>query len=489
MSVAVAHTKTFASLAVPNYRLFWSGSFVSNIGTWMNRVGQDWLVLTMLTDNSSTALGLVTGLQFLPIPLLSPWAGSIADRFPKRKVLVVTQAAMALNALVLAGLLTLGLAQLWHVYVLAVFSGIIASFDMPARQAFASEMVGSELITNAVGLNSASFNAARLIGPGLAGLLIAWLGVTPALWINAISFVAVIGALVVMDPRALHVAPRAPRKGAVREGLRYVRHRPDIVLILALVFMLGTFGMNFQITNALMATAVFGLGADSYGLLGSIMAAGSLSAALLAARRERPRLRMILLSLGGFALATALLALSPSYWLYAALLVPVGLLSLTVMTNANALVQLTTAPELRGRVMALYMAIFLGGTPIGAPVIGWVGDTFGPRATLLVGAITTGIAALAGAVFVLWREPALLRGVPLLRRWAAPRPDSMPVPALEMEVFDQELAALDRSLDQVGDHGAPERVADAGRSLHLPPDTGSTSPRSSSSASTARQAG
>jgi MFS family permease len=424
VTVDIAHSKTFASLSVRNYRYFWTGSFVSNVGTWMNRVAQDWLVLTILTQHSATALGIVTGLQFLPIAVLSPWAGVIADRFPKRRVLMVTQASLAASAGLLAVLVSLGIAQLWQVFVIAALTGIVSAFDAPARQAFASEMVGTDLLTNAVGLNSASFNAARLIGPGVAGLVIAWVGIAPALWINTVSFAAVILALVAMDTSKLTPAAVRRGPGAIREGLAYVRSRPDIMLILVMVFMLGTFGMNFQVTNALMATEVYGVGAEAYGMLGSIMAAGSLSAALIAARRERPRLRVLIGSLAGFAAGTFLLASSPWYWLYAVLLIPVGLAALTVMTNANAAVQVSTPAPLRGRVMALYMAIFQGGTPIGAPLIGWVGDVFGARATLYVGAIATGIAAVAAGVLLLWRYPRLRKR--LRRRLRRGRPVKVP---------------------------------------------------------------
>lgn len=401
--------RTFASLSVRNYRYFWSGSFASNIGTWMNRVAQDWLVLTILTPHSATVLGLVTGLQFLPIALLSPIAGAVADRFEKRKLLMITQTLQALMAGVLALLVTLEITQLWQVFVLATLGGVVQAFDVPTRQAFASEMVGPDLLSNAVGLNSTSFNAARLIGPGLAGLVIGWAGVAPALWINTVSFAAVVGALLAMDPGKLQ--PSRPRRGrgAIREGFAYVRSRSDLQIILVLVFVLGTFGMNFQVTNALMATAVYGQGVESYGVLGSIMAAGSLASALLAARRERPRMRVIVGALGGFSIGTFLLASAPTFWVYAALLVPVGLAALTVMTSANALVQLSTPAPLRGRVMALYMAIFMGGTPIGAPIIGWIGDAFGAPATLLVGAIATGLAAAAALALAWRRDPHLLK--------------------------------------------------------------------------------
>ncbi len=417
----------FSSFALFNYRVFFLGGLLSNVGTWMARVAQDWLVLTVLTNNSASSLGLVTGLQFLPVALLAPSAGAIADRFPKRVILVATQLALGLNSLILWLLVATGTAQLWHVYVLAVTMGIITALDNPTRQAFVSELVPKSLLPNAVGLNSASFNGARLIGPGVAGLIIGFWGIAPALLINAISFVAVIGGLLAMRSTELHPAALRKGGGAVREGLAYVRSRPDIMLVLLIVFMLGTFGMNFQITNALMATRVFGKGAQEYGLLGSIMAVGTLAGALLAARRTRPRLRVLLGSLFGFAVCTAALALAPDYLTYSILLVPVGLTALTVMTSANSMVQLAAAPQVRGRVMALYMAIFLGGTPVGAPVIGWIGDQFGARWTLLAGSVATGLTALV-VLLVVTRHERLRIGL----RWGWPprleisRPDPLP---------------------------------------------------------------
>lgn len=395
MSAAAAErVPMFSSMGIRNYRLFWTGGLVSNVGTWMARVAQDWLVLTVLTANSATALGIITGLQFLPVALLAPYAGSLADRIPKRKLLMYTQAAQALIGLTMAALVLGGLIQLWHVYVLATLLGVAAAFDGPARQSFAPEMVPEKLIPNAVGLNTTSFNSARLIGPAVAGVMIAAWGVGPAMVINGLSFVAVLIALAMMNPTELTPAPRARSKGSIMAGLQYVRSRPDIMLLMFLVFMLGTFGMNFQITNALMATAVFKVGAEQYGLLSSILAIGSVSAGLLAARRTQLRLRLIIGALSGFAIATTALALAPGYWWYAVFLIPTGLTSLTVMTAANASVQLSTTPVMRGRVMALYQAIFLGGTPIGAPLIGWIGDAWGPRWTLAVGAIACALAVV-----------------------------------------------------------------------------------------------
>jgi len=395
---------TFASLKVYNYRVFASGALISNTGTWMGRVAQDWLVLTQLTAHSSVALGIVTGLQFAPLALFAPISGMIADRFPKRRILFVTQSALALTSLLTGVLVVTGAVQLWHIYLLAFIQGVATALDNPARQTFVSEMVPHECLSNAVGLNSASFNAARLIGPGVAGLVIAAVGTGPAFFVNTLSFVAVLFALSKLRPGELNPAPRPRGKGQIREGLRYVRGRPDIVLIMGLVFVLGTFGMNFQMTTALMATAVFHKGAGAYGLLGSIMAVGSLSAALLSARRRNPRLRILVAALAGFGVASAAAALAPSYIWFAVLLIPVGLTALTVLTTANSMVQLSVDPAMRGRVMALYMAVFMGGTPLGSPLIGWIGSAWGPRWTILVGSVATGLAVLVATVYLVRSE-------------------------------------------------------------------------------------
>ena len=400
---------TFASFRFFNYRLYFSGSFIANVGTWMARVAQDWLVLTQLTNHSSAALGLITGLQFAPVALLAPYAGSIADRFPKRRILMATTLSLAATSFILWLLVASGTVQLWHVYALAVAQGVITALDNPTRQAFASEMVPTRFLPNAVGLNSASFNGARLLGPGISGLLIAAFGIPPALLINTVSFGAPLVALYLMRSSELTPAPLRKGRGAMKEGLRYVRNRPDILLVMFVVFMLGTFGMNFQITNALMATTVYHKGAGEYGLLGSIMAVGTLAAALIAARRARPRLRILLGALAGFTVTTALLAAAPSYLAYSIILIPVGLFALTVLTSANSSVQLAAEPEMRGRVMALYMAIFMGGTPLGAPIIGWVGQVWGARWTLAAGAIATGIAFAIAFWFIVTHDQLRLR--------------------------------------------------------------------------------
>ena len=390
---------TFASLRLRNYRLYFFGMLLSNTGLWMSRIAQDWLVLTILTDNSSLALGTVTALQFLPMPLLAPFAGALADRFNKRRLLSITQSLSAITSLTLAALIFTGSVHLAHVYALALAQGILNALDNPTRQAFVSEMVPGEFVANAVGLNSTSFHAARLLGPAVAGVTIAAWGVGPAILVNGLSFAAVLVALRLMDPADLQPVPSRTGNGGVREGLRYVRGRPDIILVMFIVFMLGTFGMNFQITNALMATQVFGVGPEGYGLLGSVMAVGSLAGALLAARRGRPRFRFLVAALAGFTVFATAAALSPSYWLYAVLLVPLGLCTLTAMTTANASVQIGTEAGMRGRVMALYMAVFMGGTPLGAPIVGWVGDAFGARWTMLAGAVAVGLSVVVALVY------------------------------------------------------------------------------------------
>jgi len=390
---------TFRSLRNRNYRLYYAGGIVSNTGTWMQRVAQDWLVL-QLSGGSGVALGITTGLQFLPMLLLGPWAGTLADRYSKRRLLLLTQAFMGVVALVLGLLDVTDLVEVWHVYVLAGLLGVGSAVDNPARHAFVIEMVGSDDLPNAVGLNSASFNLGRVLGPGLAGLLIEVFDTGPVFLLNALSFVAVIAALLRMDPAALSPAPRVARgRGQVREGMRYVLRRPDLLTVMVLVFFVGTFGLNFQITTALMATEVFDKGAGEFGILGSIMAVGSLTGALLAARRGRPRLRLLLLAAFAFGAVEVASGLMPTYLTFAAMLVPAGLTALTFITAANSTMQLGVTPVMRGRVMALYMAVFFGGTPIGAPLVGAVAEAFGARWSLILGgAVSAAAAAIAAAV-------------------------------------------------------------------------------------------
>ncbi|WP_109508400.1 MFS transporter [Nocardioides speluncae] len=403
---------TFRSLSNSNYRIYAAGGVISNVGTWMQRVAQDWLVL-VLSAGSGMALGITTGLQFLPFLLLSPFAGLVADRVSKRRLLQLTNVAMAVPALLLGLLAVTGTVEIWHVYVLAFVLGSASAFDAPARQSFVSEIVDRDDLTNAVGLNSASFNAARLVGPGLAGVLIAAFGGGAAgtgwvILLNGLTYIGPILALQALDRAALDTPdPLRREPGLVREGVRYLRGRPDLMLVLGVIFAVGTFGMNFQLTSALMATEVFGKGPAEYGLLGTVLAVGSLSGALLAARRARVRHRMVI----GAAVALGLLqitaGLAPSYVVFALLTPLIGLTALTVVTSANAYMQLHTDAGMRGRVMSLYLMVFMGGVPLGAPVIGWIGEVLGARWTLLVsGSLVLTGTLLSVALFLRARERA-----------------------------------------------------------------------------------
>ena len=408
---------TFRALRIRNYRLYALGGVVSNTGTWMQRVAQDWLVLQLhhgSAAEASTALGLTTGLQFLPILLFSPYAGLVADRMPKRRLLQLTQAAMGVTSLLLGALAITGVVTTPMVFAIAFLFGIGSAFDAPARQSFVSEMVGPDDLANAVGLNSASFNLARVMGPALSGFLIAALGsgiraTGAVILLNGVSYLAVIAALQVMRPHELSPVPRAPRsKGMIRDGVRYVRGRPDLMLILVAAFFAGTFGMNFQMTSALMATQVFHKGPGEYGLLGTTLAVGSLTGALLGARREgRPRQRLVVLAGLAFGTVEIALGLMPSYLTFALLTPVLGLCLLTMLNAANTTVQLSVSPQMRGRVMALYMMLVMGGTPLGAPVVGWVGATFGARWTLIGGGAMTILGVLIAVA--LFRGP----GTPL----------------------------------------------------------------------------
>ena len=390
----------FRSLSVVNYRIWFAGALVSNIGTWMQRTAQDWIVLTQLTDYNATAVGITMALQLGPMLLLMPWSGLIADRFNRRKLLILTQTLMGLLALGLGILTVLEVAQLWHVYLFAFGLGVVAAIDAPARQTFVSELVADDNLSNAVALNSASFHGARLIGPAAAGLLTVAVGAGWVFMINAVTFAATVVAMALLRTHQLRRQPTVSReRGQLLAGFRYVRGRSDIVVVMIAVFLIGTFGLNFAIFTSTMATIEFGRGAAEFGLLSSIMAIGAVAGALLAARRTRARLRLIVLGAALFGVACALSAIMPSYASFAISLVLVGLSSLTFMTTANAYVQTTTRPEMRGRVMALYMAIFVGGTPLGAPLVGWVADAFGPRWALGLAAIS---GLLAAAVVLFW---------------------------------------------------------------------------------------
>jgi len=401
-------TPTFQALSVPNFRLYSTGSVISNTGTWMQRVAQDWLVLEL--TSSGSALGITTGLQFLPFLLVTPFAGLLADRYSKRRLLIATQASLAVTAGILGLLAITGAVEVWHVWVLAFLFGCGTAFDTPARQSFVVEMVGRDNLPNAVGLNSASFNIGRIAGPAAAGLLISALGsgvqaTGTVIALNAVSYLAVIQSLRRMDIADLDPSVPVPRaKGAVRDGIRYVRSKPLLVFVFTVAFFAGTFGLNFQMTSALMATTVFDKGATEYGLLGTIMAVGALLGALLAARRGYPRRLLLVLAPTSFAVMEIAAGLMPSFWTFAAILPLLGITSLTMMNSLQTVVQMTVEPELRGRVMALYMMILMGGTPFGAPVVGWVGETFGARWTLIGGGAATLVAVLAATAWLVRAE-------------------------------------------------------------------------------------
>jgi MFS family permease len=402
---------TFRSLRSFNFRLWMAGGLISNIGTWMQRVAQDWLVLTQLTHHDASALGIVMGLQFAPQLLFLPWTGSAADRLNQRKLLMVTQATMGVLALALGTFTVAGIIRLWHVYVFAFLSGSAAALDAPVRQTFVAEMVGDEDLPNAVALNSTSFNAGQMIGPAVAGLLIANVGIGWAFLLNGLSFAAVLISMSFFRLPELHVRARAHRTTAgFLDGIRYVWRKPDLRAILIMLFLIGTFGLNFPIFISTMAVNVFHSDARGFGLLSSIMAVGTLSGALFAAGRGKPSLASLLVGAGVFGLGCTLAALAPGYWWFAASLMIVGAAALTFTNGTNSIMQLSTAPAMRGRVMALRVAIALGGTPIGAPIVGWVANHFGPRWALGMGA-AAGLTAALVAVYVLAhrKEPVLAR--------------------------------------------------------------------------------
>jgi MFS family permease len=438
---------TFRAFKVRNFRLYASGAIISNIGTWMQRVAQDWLVLEL--THSGTALGIVTGLQFLPALLISPYAGLIADRFAKRRVLTMTQLAMGTVALVLGTLTVTGVVEAWQVYVLAFIFGLGTAFDAPTRQSFVVEMVGKDELSNAVGLNSASFNAARLIGPGVAGLLIHWIGTGPVIILNGVSYAAVILSLYLMRPDELHSPKLAGRdKGMIRDGMRYLWRRPDLMMVLTAVFFAGTFGLNFQMTAALMATQIFHKGAGEYGILGSILAIGSLAGALLAARRVRTRARLVIGAGLAFGVMVLISGLMPTYLSYALVLPLVGFTALTMLTSANATMQLGIEPTMRGRVMALYMTVLMGGTPIGSPFIGWVGQTFGARWSLIVGGVLTVLGTLGSVLYFSRRRGISIRPrlLPRPRREVQPQTDLVDAKRV---VVEPAAPALDKPDPQV----------------------------------------
>ncbi|MEC3981148.1 MFS transporter [Amycolatopsis sp. H20-H5] len=400
----------FASLRVRNYRLFFSGQVISNIGTWMQRIAQDWLVFT-LSGNNPLALGVAVALQFTPTLFLSLWAGVLADRVDKRRLLMLIQALSCVQAVVLGVLDITGAVELWQVYLLCFTLGVTGAMEVPTRQSFVAEMVGRDQITNAVALNSSIFNMARIVGPAIAGFAITWVGTGWLFIANALSTGAVITGLALMNPDKLIRGPVVARqKGQLVEGLRYVRRRPDLVTVMVLVFFVSTFGITYFTSLPIVAANVFHTQADGYGLLSTLVAVGTFAGALMSARRGTrggPRVRLLLISaffLGAFEVVTAFM---PTYLSFGLALIPLGFATITFLNTANTLVQTAVSPEMRGRVMGLYVLVLIGGNPVGGPMTGWMADTFGGRSPFYLGGAIAALAAIVCAIVLIRRGGVL----------------------------------------------------------------------------------
>ena len=398
----IAEDGNWRSFRHRNFRVLFPANVISNIGTWAQRIAQDWLVLE-LTHNNGAALGLVTSIQFTPVLFFSLHGGALADKFDKRKLLVFTNLVGAAAAYVLGFLVISHNIQLWHVYLCAAVLGFSSALDAPIRQAFTSEIVGKSDLGNAISLNSANFNAGRLIGPGVSGLLIARFGTGPSFIINATSFLFVIASLLTLRTSDLHIEKLEDTRGTIREGLRYAAARPDLYVVMIIVFFAATFGLNFQIFNALMATKVFHKGPASYGVLGTYIAVGSLTGALLSARLERLRSTLFIIRLAIiFSLVVVVLSFAPNYTAYSLWLPICGVIALTMLVAANGYVQVNSDPAIRGRVMGIYLLIFMGGSPFGSLIIGWASESVGTRTTILICGLIAFIVSVT--VLALYRE-------------------------------------------------------------------------------------
>ena len=394
--------RTFSSLSVRNYRLYFFGQVVSMSGTWIQSVAQMWLVYEL--TGSGVALGVVTALQFTPVLVAGMWGGIVADRFDKRKILIATQAAAALLAALLGTLTALGMIELWMIYVLAFALGTVSVIEVPTRQSFVVEMVGEDQLSNAVGLNSTVFTSARVIGPAIAGLLIAGVGIAWCFLINAVSFAAVIVSITKMDPAALHRGEPVERaKGQLREGLRYVWNTPILRTSLLMMAIIGTISFNFRILLPVMAEREFGGGAGTFGLLTALMGVGTVLGALFAASRSRPTRKTLIYSAIAYGVLIVIAGLAPTLTLEMIALVPMGAAGIAFVVTANSTLQLNAKESMRGRVMALYSVVFLGSTPIGSPIVGWIGETFGVRAGFFISGFACLLAA-AYAIDVVRRE-------------------------------------------------------------------------------------
>ncbi len=407
--MSAALRRPFSSLAVPNYRRYFTGQLISLSGNWMQIVAEVWLVLQL--TGSGLAVGLTTASQFAPILLFGVYGGLLADRFDKRKLLMATQAAMALPAIALFTLAVTGVVEVWMVIALAFVRGTVNALDNPGRQSFVIEMVGPERLVNAVSLNSVIVHCARMVGPALAGIVIATAGVEPCFLLNALSFPAMVIALVRMAPAELSTPPRVLREaGALRASLRYVARTPALAVPLAMMALVGMLSFNFQVLLPLLARFTFDGGPQTYALLVSSMGVGSVGGALIAGARGRVSPQLLVGASAAFGAFTLLAAAAPTLPLAAAALVPVGAASVTFAAGVNSTLQLVVEPQMRGRVLALYSVVFLGSTPIGAPIAGALSELAGPRAGLMLGALAALVAAL-GAYVVLRRlgEPIATR--------------------------------------------------------------------------------
>jgi MFS family permease len=410
--VSAALRRSFNSLEVPNYRRYFVGQMISLSGTWMQTVAAIWLILS-LTD-SGIAVGATTALQFLPMLLFGAWGGLLADRISKRRLLIATQTLMAIPAIGLLAVTATGIVAPWMVFLAVFLMGLVNAVDNPTRQSFVIEMVGPDRVVNAVSLNSVIVQSARIVGPAFAGLLIAGFGVVPCFAINALTFVAMIFALWSMDPRGLHTEPVAPREpGAIRAGLRYVARTPELAVSLALMALVGTLGFNFQVVLPLLAKFSFDGGAMTYGVLVSAMAVGSIAGALVNGAHGRTGPALIAGGALAFGICSLLSAAMPTLALEIPVLAGLGAAAVTFAATINSTLQLAVAPEMRGRVMALYSVVFLGSTPIGGPLVGWLSQAYDPRVALLLAGISGLSAAWAARVSFARLERASLRAHPL----------------------------------------------------------------------------
>jgi MFS family permease len=395
LTAAIRHS--FNSLEVPNYRRYFLGQLISLSGTWMQTVAAIWVILSL--TGSGVAVGLTTALQFLPMLLIGAWGGLLADRIPKRRLLIATQALMAIPALGLFAVTATGVVTPWMVYLAVFAMGSVNAVDNPTRQSFVIEMVGPDRVVNAVSLNSVIVQAARIVGPALAGILIATVGVVPCFALNALTFAAMILALWRMDPSRLQAPPPAKHeRGAIRAGLRYVLRTPELLVPLALMALVGTLGFNFQVVLPLLAKFSFESGAMTYATLVSAMAVGSIVGALVTGHRGRTGPRLIAAGSLAFGIAALLSALMPTLAFEVPALMLLGAASVTFAATINSTLQLAVAPDMRGRVMALYSVVFLGSTPSGGPLAGWLAQSYDPRVALFLAAVSGLVAAAAARI-------------------------------------------------------------------------------------------